>query len=617
MFLSTMWSLNVSAFDIDGISYEILSNLDRTVCVAQQTAIDQVVGHVKIPSSVFYMGRNYAVTEISSGAFSGCNQMTSIVIPASLKKIEASAFRGCSKLSAVHLEDLAAWCSVEISQGTDTNPVSMTHHLFVDSVEVTTLVIPESVTSISHDAFREATALTSVVIPSTVTEIGANAFAGCRSIATLSMGDGDNKSLTTIIGDRAFSECDNLEVVTIPEGTEQMGQYIFYHCTKLRSVQLPQSLRVIGNSAFQGCSSLTSIDIPGKVTTLGAWAFYECGQLARVSLSDNITAIGDWAFTRCYQLKGINIPKNVTRIGDYAFLACSLIEELALPKTLTSIVPTAFVGCKGLRNVTVEEGSLSYVIDNGALLDYDKTILLLFPAQCDRTAYVIPSTVQTIVAAAFYGCKLKRLTLPPALTKLGNSSLSGLTQLESITIPATVTEIGPAALSGCRTLKEIVIPNSVRNIGMSAFSGCSSLVKVTLGAGCQVLDGGAFSGCNNIRHIWSYIEDPSDIADNDSQLGETQTLGACFTETVTREAVLYVPQGTIEKYQSKRGWRDFASIVEADIAAISTPSSDSNTRAQYYDLNGRRLKSGITNPRQQVANPRHRGIYIVNGKKYN
>ena len=659
-FLLMMWGVNGSAFDFESISYDVLSEDDKTVCVARQTATDQIVGDVVIPSQVKYGGIVYTVTEINGWAFGSCSKMTSITIPATVQYIGYSAFAGCYGLKAVNVEDIAAWCSVEQEGGMECNPLSLAHCLFLKGKEIKELVIPEGVTAIGNGAFHDASGLTSVVIPSTVTQIGSEAFAGCSEIKKLSMASG-----VKVIGGRAFSGCRNLTEVTVPEGTEQLGYGAFYGCGNLTDIHLPQSLLSIGDYAFEGCNSLMTIVIPDQVTELGGYAFYECENLTSVKLSDNITEIGDWTFTRCYQLKDINIPKNnLQRIGDNAFLACSNIEELTLPSTLTEIVQSAFVGCTGLRNITVEEGNLSYLTEDGVLFNYEKTKLMLFPAQCDKISYEIPVTVSAIAPGAFSGCKLKSLTLPSMLTEIGDSWLGGLAQLESIVIPPSVTIIGLGALSGCSSLKELYVPDNVRSIDRSAFSNCTSLVrvhlpegltriegwifdgctslsevnvpegvnyigiaafrdcsslpafhipkgvttiddgafvgcqtlteltipdkvenvgwstfencsgleKVTIGRAVKALEGGTFYGCDNIREVWSYIEEPFDVIDYEYAHDDVVLVGRCFPEAVTREATLYIPNGTKEKYLAKSGWRDFVNI--RDVIQVGTKPVD-------------------------------------------
>ena len=495
-FFLMMWGMNGSAFEYEGISYDVLSEDDKTVCVARQTATDQIVGDVVIPSQVKYGETVYSVTEISAWAFSGCNKMTSITIPATVQRIGYSAFYWCYGLGAVNVEDIAAWCSVKQAGGTEGNPLSLAHRLFLKGEEVKELVIPEGVTAIGNDAFHDASGLTSVVIPSTVTLIGSNAFAECTEIKTLSMDSG-----VKIIGSHAFAGCRNLTEVTVPEGTERLENSVFYGCGNLSAIRLPQSLLSIGNNAFEGCNSLTTIVIPDQVTELGGKAFYECEKLTSVKLSDNITEIGDWTFTRCYQLKDIIIPKNLQRLGDYALFWCSSIEELAFPSSLTEISNSALTGCIGLRSLSVEEGNPKYLCEDGVLFDHDKATLLLFPAKSDMTHYDIPATVTTIVPAAFSGSQLKSITLSPMLTEIGNSAFSGLVQLEYITIPSSVTSIGASALRGCTSLKELDVPEGVQSIGTSAFAENPSLVRVHLPEGLARIEGWTFDGCTNLSEV--------------------------------------------------------------------------------------------------------------------
>ena len=235
LFISMTWSMNVAAFDIDGISYDILSESDKTACVARQIETDKLVGDVRIASKVSHKGKEYTVTEISGWAFSDCRQMTSIAIPSTVQTIGYSAFWGCYGLTAVHIEDIAVWCSVTQKKGTEGNPLTLAHHLYVNGEEVTELVIPDGVTTIGDDAFHDATALTSVAIPSSVKTIGAEAFAGCNMLSNLSMAEG-----LQVIGFNAFGGCWSLKEVTVPEGTERLENDAFYHRDQLTTVHLPQ-----------------------------------------------------------------------------------------------------------------------------------------------------------------------------------------------------------------------------------------------------------------------------------------------------------------------------------------------------------------------------------------
>ena len=429
----------------------------------------------------------------------------------------------------------------------------------------------------------------------------------------------------------------------------------------------------IGGRAFSDCHKITSVSVPATVKSIGARAFYECGELTSVILSDNITEIGDDAFIRCRKLKDINIPKNLQRLGEMVFVLCEGIEELALPKTLTEIGEGAFYECKSLRTLTVEEGNPKYLAEDGVLFNHDKTTLILFPAQNGMTHYDIPATVTTIEVAAFCVSRLKSVTLPPMVTKIGTAAFALMDQLESITIPSSVTTIGNGAIGACACLKEIyvsdgvqsigtqafsenpslvkvhlpdgltriegwlfkgctslsevnipegveyigmdafcdcqslteiTIPDKVEIVGWDAFSGCSGLKKITIGRSVTELVAGTFYGCDNIREVRSYIEEPFNVRDSDQMYDGVVQIGRCFPEVVTQEATLYVPHGTIEKYRNKQGWRDFVTISEASETAIDEMSVHNEAPAIYYNLNGQRLYGKPT-----------KAIYIQNGKK--
>ena len=127
---------------------------------------------------------------------------------------------------------------------------------FVGCTGLTSITIPNSVTSIGDGAFDDCTGLTSITIPNSITSIGDGAFDGCTGLTSITIPN----SITSIEG-RTFRGCTGLTSITIPNSVKSIGEYAFYDCTGLTSVTIPNSVTSIGGSAFSGCTGLTSITV--------------------------------------------------------------------------------------------------------------------------------------------------------------------------------------------------------------------------------------------------------------------------------------------------------------------------------------------------------------------
>ena len=156
------------------------------------------------------------------------------------------------------------------------------------------------VKSIYNRAFYPNKTITSVVIPNSVTSIGVNAFAYCPNLTSVVIGN----SVTSI------------------------GDYAFYCCSKLASVVIPDSVTSIGSGAFAGCFSLTSVVIPNSVTSIDSGVFSSCSNLTSVVIPNSVTSIGNSAFASCSNLTSVVIPDSVTSIGSGAFDACSDLKTV-------------------------------------------------------------------------------------------------------------------------------------------------------------------------------------------------------------------------------------------------------------------------------------------------
>ncbi len=160
------------------------------------------------------------VTEIKLNAFAGLNEIESVTLPKSLKKINTSAFYWCISLTQVNVESLTDWCSITFMD----NPLKYAGNLCVNGEIITDLVIPEG-----------------------VKKIGDNTFNGCSAVSCIIPAGVDS------VGNSAFYNCSFLQEVTIPSDLSYIGNYAFSHCKSLQSINLPNSIKVLGNGVFSGC----------------------------------------------------------------------------------------------------------------------------------------------------------------------------------------------------------------------------------------------------------------------------------------------------------------------------------------------------------------------------
>ena len=240
---------------------------------------------------------------------------------------------------------------------------------FGGCTSLTSITIPDSVTSIGNFAFEKCTSLTSVAIPDSVTDIGQWAFWGCTSLTLVTIGDG-----VTSIGGAAFKECTGLTSVTIGNRVTDIGGSAFYYCTSLTSVVIPDSVTSIdrdtfnsctglievtigdgvgdiGYAAFENCTSLTTVTIPDGVNSIGGWGFHGCTSLTSAVIGNGVDSIGYGAFNGCTGLATVTIGNGITSIGESAFHSCTKLTTVTIGNEVTSIGREAFCGCDSLKDV--------------------------------------------------------------------------------------------------------------------------------------------------------------------------------------------------------------------------------------------------------------------------
>ena len=232
--------------------------------------------------------------------------------------------------------------------------VTKPDYLDASTIYVGEVTIPHSieynniiydVTSIGELAFTYCNNLTSIIIPNSVTSIGGGAFWNCFALSSVSMSNS-----VTSIGDHAFYQCTSLTSIDIPNSVTHIGAPAF-STTALASVTIPNGVTGIEIGTFASCTSLTSITIPYGVVSIDDSAFGDCINLKSIDISNSVTSIGGSAFNNCKKLTSITIPNSVTYIGGGAFSHCSDLSSVVIPNSVTYIGELAFANCDNLEDV--------------------------------------------------------------------------------------------------------------------------------------------------------------------------------------------------------------------------------------------------------------------------
>ena len=239
------------------------------------------------------------MTSIYHDIFFKCENLSSIIIPSSVTRMENVTFSGCDNL--VTAGPIGGNYNIQFGWEEE-----IPREAFGYS-ELTSVVIPNGITSIGYCAFENCEKLSSIIIPSSVATIESDAFSGCDNLVTAGPIGGDYNiqfGWEEKIPDRAFSRA-GLVSVTIPEGVTTIGDSAFNGCENLSSVVIPFGVEAIGRYTFFSCTSLTDITLPEGVTTVGYGAFEDCENLLHVTLPKSVTTIGYGAFGNCDHLTDI------------------------------------------------------------------------------------------------------------------------------------------------------------------------------------------------------------------------------------------------------------------------------------------------------------------------
>ena len=307
--------LPISAFEVDGIYYEIISVGNLTCGV---TNVNNVyTGHLDIPSTVTYRDRHWSVVEVK---LRYCDLIESISIPNGVTDIN---FEGCKNLKSV--------------------------------------TIPNSVTHIYYKAFADCSSLTEVTIPNSVTYIGEAAFAGCSSLTEVTI-----PNSVTYIGSSAFARCSSLTEVTIPNSVTYIGHSAFSNCSSLKYISLSDNMTMLEYGMFRNCSSLESLEIPGSIKQIQQYwlekkyeTFENCHNLMNLKLlysTNTLSVVYQDEYINFHTTDWDNWTNTIKNLYIDRFINRDIpvpnLEKLELGESITKV---QVEGIKDLKNLKIIE----------------------------------------------------------------------------------------------------------------------------------------------------------------------------------------------------------------------------------------------------------------------
>ena len=481
------------------------------------------------------------VTSIPKYAFAKCSNLKKITLPEGLEHVNQHAFLNCTGLtemvypSTIKTVGGISGCTGITEISIPSGAVTIGANAF-DSVPITNIFIPATVTAIDNYAFQnctdldtinfneglksvglyafyKCTAVVEIALPNSVESIGAYAFANCSNLAEFNYPvnwTSVTRATSSSSYGHHFDNCTKLKTISIPDGAKVIPRAAFAYATYLRNVSIPNSVQTVAAEAFKECTAITSISLSEGITQIGQEAFRGCIYLSKIEFPSTLKSIDHFAFMECSALKQASLPDGMSTIGTRVFADCVSLESVNYPVSLNTAISypydyqyangCVFMGCKKLKSITIPEGVTT--IPNGVFNKADYLVNISFP-----------STLVNIECFAFSGCSsLTAAMLPDGLSAIGVKAFENCINLETIHYPKQLktTTYYPydyrypygCVFSGCSKLKKVEIPNEVSSIPRALFRCANGLEKIYLGNNIKEIGDQAFDSCPNLT-IWT------------------------------------------------------------------------------------------------------------------
>lgn len=490
-----------TTFEYNDIEYNILDKTEKTCEVAYQKNGDHLID-VSLPAEAIYKGVSYKVVNIANYAFLSSRNLSSITIPESITSIGDFAFTKSTYLRSISIPESVIMIGEEAFSYSG----------------ISSIKLPSSLITLGSRAFYCCDNLTEIFIQGKVTDFGELIFDRCVNLQNIEV-DGNNPILKS--EDGVLYSKDMKKLIAYPIGKENsefvipstittVGARAFALSNHLRNVRFPQNLSSIEEGAFFSCDSIDDIVLPEKLVSIGDMGLTGIG-IKHLRIPMSVKNVGNRAFAACSKLENVFIPDTDISLGDEVFLDCVSLKTVRLPNTIASIPNRCFANCYDL--ISLEEGESIISVGDRAFeychnlraINFSKNLKSIGNytfLYCGSLKNIeLPETIDFLGNGAFCDCySLKHVNIPSNLECIPDSCFEQ-TAIEELILPENITSIGRRAFSDCYYIKDLQIPASVGEINNEAFFACVSLENIEFRSISINIGKRAFDSCDNLTEL--------------------------------------------------------------------------------------------------------------------
>lgn len=480
-FASSGWDQATGSWSWKGRVFESCVSL-TTVDVQTTVLCESMFSHCYSLANVTL---NPNTNQFKSYTFEQCTSLKSIVLPNNLRWVGKQEFFG-SGLTSINIHGGIQFTNDPGEMDYDSEGYAM----FGYCKDLETVTMHDSYTVIPN-RFLTGTAIKSFTLPSRIKVIGEDAFSMCENLETIVFPETYEATLTIMDAAFAYSpkltgDWDLSDPAITFEWTDRYGAQVaasVFLGTNITSIKLNEKVTALGHTFFSNCHNLVTFEAPGVYDLSKGSIFANCHSLKNLILAENISEIGYSAFENCYALESFVIPDSVTAIGEHAFKNAGLtsvtiganitdipnrafygtkLVKVNIPSNVSYIDETAFLSCEYLTGFTMDSGNAAYSIGEYGELYNSLNILMFFPAANtgdDDGHFSMPTSTQ-LGAFAFMGSNLTSISVSPATSIIPTGAFYGC-EATMIELTSNVTRIGALAFANCKNLVEITIPTTV------------------------------------------------------------------------------------------------------------------------------------------------------------